>query len=376
MELTFVNQYGDSAPKRRRLAKACESCRSRKVSSHNIAKQNFADHIIQKRCMHFAASVGSKETATGEEDDSDKETHTSPTPNGKATASTRRREQGSPAPKQRVFISDMNPGTALLHHSRPAVPNESRQPGDVGIWVDRNEWNALVRQKNNTAHEPEHTTDSDNQRPHADAIAPLIDIYFRRIHPVMPVLEESEFRKDHAAEKVPDALVYAICLVAAKDAGASSHLRLAEGTTLLAPREYCTKIHASVIDALRWPRRFEKITLIRILALASLHAEGQDGGEEATLCLTQAMHYTQTMGWHLGQQSGLASDGDLATKRLFWCLWSLDRLNSCIYGRPLMMADIDIAIEPFAPGEKVTGQKAYRVTQRCLGYHRCSPTTF
>lgn len=31
MELTFVNQYGDSAPKRRRLAKACESCRARKV---------------------------------------------------------------------------------------------------------------------------------------------------------------------------------------------------------------------------------------------------------------------------------------------------------------------------------------------------------
>lgn len=33
MELTFVNQYGDSTPKRRRLAKACESCRARKVGT-------------------------------------------------------------------------------------------------------------------------------------------------------------------------------------------------------------------------------------------------------------------------------------------------------------------------------------------------------
>lgn len=33
MELTFVHQYSGEAPKRRRLAKACESCRARKVCS-------------------------------------------------------------------------------------------------------------------------------------------------------------------------------------------------------------------------------------------------------------------------------------------------------------------------------------------------------
>lgn len=33
MELTFVHQYNGDAPKRRRLAKACESCRARKVLS-------------------------------------------------------------------------------------------------------------------------------------------------------------------------------------------------------------------------------------------------------------------------------------------------------------------------------------------------------
>lgn len=310
--------------------------------------------------MHFTASGNAKDAASGEEDESDKDVDTSPIQNGKTAAKSHHRDETetvSPAAaaKQRVFISDMNPGTALLHHSRPAIPIENRQPSDVGIWVDRREWDAL-RQKNSTAHEHETTAESENQRPHATAVAPLIDIYFRRVHPVMPVLEEEDFRRDHSSGSVPEALVHVICLVAAKDAEAAPHLKLAEGTAIVAPREFCSKVHASVIDALRWPKRFEKMTLIRILALASLHAEGQDGGEEATLCLTQAMHYTQTMGWHLGQQAGLASDGDRATKRLFWCLWSLDRLNSCIYGRPLMMADIDIAIEPFAPGKKLKGR--------------------
>lgn len=31
MELTFVNQYAGDTPKRRRLAKACDACRARKV---------------------------------------------------------------------------------------------------------------------------------------------------------------------------------------------------------------------------------------------------------------------------------------------------------------------------------------------------------
>ncbi|KAI7506255.1 hypothetical protein KC367_g199 [Hortaea werneckii] len=33
MELTFVHQYAGDTPKRRRLAKACESCRARKASA-------------------------------------------------------------------------------------------------------------------------------------------------------------------------------------------------------------------------------------------------------------------------------------------------------------------------------------------------------
>lgn len=87
------------------------------------------------------------------------------------------------------------------------------------------------------------------------------------------------------------------------------------------------------------------------------------------------MHYTQTLGWHLGQQTGLASGDDLATKRLFWCLWSLDRINSCVYGRPIMMSDIDIAIEPFECGESKfpafeTWLYVCRLLNTIIGFYR------
>lgn len=190
-------------------------------------------------------------------------------------------------------------------------------------------------------------------------LLPLIDIYFKKIHPILPLIDEQEFRDNHASGLVDEPLAHAVCLVAAKDAEAEPHLRLTESTTTLAPREFCSRMHASVMAAIRVPVRFEKINLIRILALASLHAEGPDGAEEASMCLTQAMHYIQSLGWHLGQQTGVVSGDDLTTKRLFWCLWTLDRVNSCIYGRPIMMSDIDIAIEAFEPGE--SGFPAFEV---------------
>jgi hypothetical protein len=127
-------------------------------------------------------------------------------------------------------------------------------------------------------------------------------------------LNKEEFLKAHAEGSANETLVHAICLVAAKDAEAANHLRLDASADVLAPREFCSRVHATVMAALRRPSQFEKLTIIRALAITSLHAEGQDGGEEATLCLTQALHYSQTLGLHLGQQSGLISDSERSSK--------------------------------------------------------------
>ncbi|KAF7194045.1 Cutinase transcription factor 1 alpha [Pseudocercospora fuligena] len=359
LELTFVNHYGDTAPKRRRLAKACESCRARK-----------------KRCIHFGDPA---DKAKNDESDGADQVDNSEIPNGTSAksngaqsspsnagsgvnGSTRRSEAASTANARR-FICDLNPVSTFLQRRPPTAESDVRhQNEDIGIWVDKREYDALVRQRNaRTA-----TIDAigqNNQRPHSAVLAPLIDIYFQKIHPVLPILDEIEFRTNHAGGIVPEALAHAVCLVAAKDPSAAKYLRLNESDDTLPPREFCSRLHASVMAALRVPVRFEKITLIRLLALASLHAEGPEGGEEATWCFNQAMHYTQVLGWHLGQHTGVQSTDDLVTKRLFWCLWSLDRMNSVIYGRPIMMSDIDMAISGFEPGE--SGFPAFEVWLHC-----------
>lgn len=190
-----------------------------------------------------------------------------------------------------------------------------------------------------------------NQRPHSTVLGPLIDIYFRKIHPILPLLDEDEFRQNHVGGLVPEPMVHAMCLIAAKDSEAEPHLRLSDSPSTIQAREFCTILHGSVVAALRVPVRFEKVTLIRILALTSLHSEGADGAEEASLCLSQALHYSQTLGIHLGQQAASPVGNDLVMKRLFWCLWIMDRSSAAMNGRPIIMSDMDIAIEPFAPGE-------------------------
>ena len=257
----------------------------------------------------------------------------------------------------RRFFSDLNPEATFVERRAPQEESENREPNDdIGVWVDKREWDELVRQKNRRSSDP--TLDysledkpGNNQRPHSTVLGPLIDVYFRKIHPILPLLDEVEFRRNFTTKLVPEPLVFSICLVAAKDPEAEPYLKFAGSSVLLPPREFCRGLHATIMKALRIPSRYEKVSVIRIMALVSLHAEGQDGAEEATLCLNQAMHYVQTLGWHLGQQTGATSGDGLTTKRLFWCLWSLDRLNSVIYGRPIMMSDIDIAIEPFESGE-------------------------
>lgn len=359
MELTFVHQYSGDAPKRRRLAKACESCRQRK-----------------KRCVHFAGADDG-DTSTRDQDDTAPASPTRPSPgdahshdcSSEPKSGFHSAADGSPAGSQprpgaghhrtpseasrRRFVSDLNPEATLLNRPLPAKEASQRQPNeDIGVWIDRKQWDELVRHKGDgqqalaLGYGFRHP-----QRPHSAVLGPLIDIYFKKVHPILPLLDEDEFRRNHAGGIVPEALVHAMCLTAAKDAEAGPHLRLSDSPSTIPVRQFCSILHASVSGALRVPVRFEKITLIRVLALTSLHIEGPEGAEEASIWLSQAMHYGQTLGIHLGQQAAVPAGHDLLTKRLFWCLWMLDRTNAAVNGRPIIMADVDIAIETFAPGE-------------------------
>jgi hypothetical protein len=90
------------------------------------------------------------------------------------------------------------------------------------------------------------------------------------------------------------------------------------------------------------PRKAErkKVTAIQILALLSLHEWGPTGFEDCSLHLMQAIHHAQTIGLHLIRPDDQQTSTSL--KALFWCLWSLDRWNAAINGRPVMIHDRDM----------------------------------
>ncbi|KAJ5371765.1 Transcription factor [Penicillium concentricum] len=222
--------------------------------------------------------------------------------------------------------------------------NESRlqkgrsQKGDVGAWLGAEE-NFIDQGETPSFSSPTAL----GNHVHPDWLPPkdcqeaLIDIYFRRIHPLLPLLDEHEVRTQHRAGILPPRLLQVICLVAAKDQSAVPFQCLGSHPNTLPLEKFSNIIYTDAMQNIS--RRAEKKVLaIQILALLSLHEWGSTGSEDCSLNLAQAIHHAQTMGLHLlrpDQHSSTSSKG------IFWCLWSLDRWNAAMNGRPLMIHDGD-----------------------------------
>lgn len=164
----------------------------------------------------------------------------------------------------------------------------------------------------------------------------LVDIYFRRLHPFLPLLDEDETRSQFANGTLSVPLLQSMCLAASKSRDAASFLCLGTDMTVLPVEIFGQRIYADVPNNM--PKKEEKrILTIRILALLSLHGWGPTGHEDSSLILSQAIHHAQTFGLHLAWPEKTSK----SLVALFWCLWSLDRWNCAVNGRPPMINDYD-----------------------------------
>ncbi|KAJ5668786.1 hypothetical protein N7462_009856 [Penicillium macrosclerotiorum] len=171
---------------------------------------------------------------------------------------------------------------------------------------------------------------------------PLTTIYFSKINRITPLVDQNTFIMAQRAGSTSTFLERAICLVAAKDQSASPHLRLVNDGPVLTSRQFCTTLYKGLVAAMDAELEPDRLTRVRVLALMSLHCEGYEGAEAASLHLCQAIHQAQTVGLHL-DRPGRTSEDPLF--RLFWCLWTLDKMHASIGGRPVLLADRDIGIE-------------------------------
>jgi hypothetical protein len=400
VNFTFVPQHNpDGRSQRVRGRKACGNCRFKKVnlnvSSPDPLARLTTKHLFQRRCYHYRRSSSPDRSsrnlpsdytarcnidARGNEPD---QTHDPPAkrsctrpdtatdsfPAGRQSprlshmisppcdAELGRQDdpsvlEGEPPPR---FVGDLNPEARLLGDRTTPGRAQDISPGRVGVWVQprsRNRCSPLedtlsisLSSRDRIANPP--------RPPLSDlidgaVISVLTDLYFANIHPIIPLLDEQEFRQHLSQHKVPMALIHVVCLIAAKDDAASPHLKLLEsGESSVSVRSFCAQLHKSVTTMISDGSKFRKIALLRILGLLSLHYEGCDGAEQASSHIAQAMHHAQTLAWHLNRPD----DEDFEMKRTFWCLWTLDRLNAATNSRPCIMNDLDIAIKPLTPSQ-------------------------
>lgn len=166
----------------------------------------------------------------------------------------------------------------------------------------------------------------------------LSDLFYAKIDPIFPLLKDEPWDKHGTMETV--ALKQCICLVASLDPASRPHLRLPHADIILSQIEFRSRVHAAVKQSLDLGFIADKVVLLQICTLMSMYVEKQRFGELSTFYCAQAVLHEQTLGFHVGWPDGKA--GGERSRRLFWCVWVLDRLNTATNGRPTLIHRRDV----------------------------------
>lgn len=261
------------------------------------------------------------------------------------------------------FVGDLNPEAVI--REKVDAPGSAHLRDKVGLWIntpseqhhggncDKN-FDQVSARADPSVHDPEaqsvaailnrrycSASMACNRLP-LSTLSPLKAIFFSRLNHILPLVDLEAFKHESARGTISVFLERAICLVAAKDQAAGPHLRLAEKGPLVAVRSFCSEMYSGLVCAMESGLEKDRVTRIRILALMSLHPEACEGAEAASMHLCQAIHQAQTMGLHLERPNRVPGD---ALTKLFWCLWTMDKMHACLGGRPVLLADRDIGIK-------------------------------
>lgn len=264
------------------------------------------------------------------------------------------------APTPPNFLGYLNPEAVLREqvHSERGISVQSPSIPQVGQWIEERDQRPVSTQNGSTLSRinetgPQTTQVSSALQQYLDAVGVklmpsrrdqegLLEIYFGYVHPLLPLIDQDLFREQFSTGRESRMLMQAICIVACKHAHAARYLCLGPGAELLSPREFSQRLYNAVIVGIEAKLDKNRVVLIQVLALISLHCEGPDGAEQASMHLAQAIHHAHTFGLQFGHQwKNQSSESQGNLEDVFWCLWSLDKINACMNGRPLLMHDRD-----------------------------------
>lgn len=161
----------------------------------------------------------------------------------------------------------------------------------------------------------------------------LCDLFYAKIDPIFPLLREEPWGKHGDIETVT--LKQCICLVASLDPTLRPHLRLPHTELVLSQIDFRARIATAVKQSLDLGFIADKVVLLQVCTLMSMYVEKQGFGELSSYYCAQAVLHEQTLGFHVGWPDGKA--GGERSRRIFWCVWVLDRLNAATNGRPTLI---------------------------------------
>lgn len=169
--------------------------------------------------------------------------------------------------------------------------------------------------------------------PPAYELGLLSDLFYAKINPIFPLLEDEPWEKHSIMETT--ALKQCICLVASLDPTMRPHLRLPHTEHVLPQLDFRRRIAAAVKQSLDLGFIADEVVLLQVCTLMAMYVEKQGFGELSVHYCAQAVLHEQTLGFHVGWPDGRA--GRERSRRLLWCVWVVDRLNAATNGRPTLI---------------------------------------
>lgn len=259
------------------------------------------------------------------------------------------------------FVGDLSPEASFLANSQAERLSGNRNVSRhdyVGVWLGQkaNDSQSGALNDHDQSTIPRSTTSLSSSLPTIQAFMPslrqecistlppsyefelLSGLFFAKIDPIFPILQGDAIEELGIVESV--ALKQCICLVASLDPSIQKHLKLPFTERVLSPIDFRASIAEAVNQSLNLGFISDKIVLLQVCALMAMYVDKPGGSDLSTYFCSQAVHHSQTLGLHVGWPQN--SVGGEKSRRLFWCVWVLDRLNAATNGRPILIHKQDM----------------------------------
>lgn len=363
---------GSFGQKRKQAPRACETCRKKKKRCyHNDAPEAQQPPSLDSETQESLGSNRANDqqrspVVLGTVAGSPTFNHNANDGNTSTIETTQRDEESSAdasAPSHEAlgsrFIGDLNPEAIFQAATSPDARRSSSLEDSIGVWLARRLGNG-VQGLGTAVADPQSPSslfygsaslvqkvlvpvlveETLSTLPPPAKIDVLSKIYFERIHPVFPVIDENGFNELRAADPGRILLQQGICLAASKNYVGAEHLFLAGLDSLLSCREFGNRLFAAMRLSIELGLVTDHIILIQALILMSHFADGPDSGDLSSQLCARAVHHVQSIGLHLRWR--LRGPEDQYGITLLCCVWALDRMNAAFLGRPVLIHERDI----------------------------------